>query len=149
MPLVGGNLSLFGWAPENGCLLCVVRQCNFGDRVLTPCSYWKVQPAVYGKMDSRGGFSASNWSKTNPPHYSDCRLLMLYKVGKKLWADFFALRLWRCSSEPCLNNQQSYGQMDVKHTPPTPHAATVQLHAFKSPTHCTLHCTLPCTVTYR
>jgi len=37
---------------------------------------------------------------------------MLYKVVKKLWADFFALRLWRCSGHLC-NKQQSYGQIDV------------------------------------
>ena len=29
-----------------------------------------------------------------------------------MWAEFFALRLWRCSGQPC-NSQQSYGQMDV------------------------------------
>src|SRR5271155_5552011 len=52
-----------------------------------------------------------NWSKNNPPHCSDCRL-MLYKVVMKLWPEFFGLRLWRCSGQPC-NNQQSYGQMDV------------------------------------
>jgi hypothetical protein len=28
---------------------------------------------------------------------------------------------------PTCNNQQSYGQMDVKHTPPTPHAATPRI----------------------
>ena len=37
---------------------------------------------------------------------------MLHEVVKKLWAEFFALRLWRRSGQPC-NNQQSYGQMDV------------------------------------
>jgi hypothetical protein len=37
---------------------------------------------------------------------------MLYKVVKKLWAEFFALRLWRCSGQSC-NNQQGSGQMDV------------------------------------
>ena len=37
---------------------------------------------------------------------------MLYKVVMKLWPEFFGLRLWRCSGQPC-NNQQSYGQMDV------------------------------------
>jgi len=29
-----------------------------------------------------------------------------------MWAEFFALRLWRCSGQLC-SNQQSYGQMDV------------------------------------
>ena len=29
-----------------------------------------------------------------------------------MWAEFFALRLWRCSGQAC-NNQQNYGQMDV------------------------------------
>src|SRR5271154_2987922 len=66
----------------------------------------------HGQMDATGGFSASSWSKNTPPHRSDCRLLMLYKVVKELWAEFFALRLWRCSAQPC-NNQQNYGQMDV------------------------------------
>jgi hypothetical protein len=37
---------------------------------------------------------------------------MLYKVVKKLWAEFFAFRLWRCSGQSC-NNQQGYRQMDV------------------------------------
>src|SRR5271156_2386520 len=66
----------------------------------------------HGQMDATGGFSASSWSKNTPPRRSDCRLLMLYKVVKELWAEFFALRLWRCSGQPC-NNQQNYGQMDV------------------------------------
>jgi hypothetical protein len=66
----------------------------------------------YGQTENMGGFSASNWSKTDPPRFSDCRLLMLYKEVKKLWPEFFALRLWRCSGQPC-NNQQTDGQMDV------------------------------------
>jgi len=37
--------------------------------------------------------------------------MMLYKVMKKIWAEIFALKLWRCSGPPC--NQHSYGQMDV------------------------------------
>ena|SRR5271155_2759364 len=44
----------------------------------------------YGQMDGTGGFRASNWSKDNSPRCSDCRLLMLYKVVKELWAEFFA-----------------------------------------------------------
>ena len=67
-------------------------------------------------MDGAGGFNTSNSrSKNNPPHCSDCRL-MLYKVVKELWeelwAEFFALRLWRCSGQPC-NKQWNNGQMDV------------------------------------
>src|SRR5271168_1353109 len=63
-------------------------------------------------MDATGAFGALNWSKTYPPCCSDCRLLMLYKVVKELWAEFFALRLGRCSGQPC-HNQQNYGQIDV------------------------------------
>ena len=66
----------------------------------------------HGQTDGAGGFSASNQSKNNPPRCSDCRLLMLYKVVKELWPEFFALRLWRCSGQPC-NNQRNYRQMDV------------------------------------
>ena len=33
---------------------------------------------------------------------------------------------------PTCNNQQSYGQMDVKHTPPTPHAATPRIQVSNS-----------------
>ena len=32
--------------------------------------------------------------------------------GEDVRAEFFALRLWRCSGHPC-NNQQSYEQMDI------------------------------------
>jgi hypothetical protein len=32
--------------------------------------------------------------------------------GEDVWAEFFAFRLWRCSGQPC-NNQQSYGPMNV------------------------------------
>jgi hypothetical protein len=39
-------------------------------------------------MEDTGGFSASNWYKNNPPCCSDCRLLMLYKVVKEIWAEF-------------------------------------------------------------
>jgi hypothetical protein len=39
-------------------------------------------------MDGTGGFSSLNWFKTNPPRWSDCRLFMLYKLVKKLWAEF-------------------------------------------------------------
>jgi hypothetical protein len=39
-------------------------------------------------MEVTGRFSASNWSKTNPPCLSDCRLVMLYKGVKYLWAEF-------------------------------------------------------------
>src|SRR5271170_218714 len=63
-------------------------------------------------MDDTGGFNVSDWSKTNLPRFSNCRLFMLYKVVKKLWAEFFAFRLWKCSGQPC-KNQHSYGQMNV------------------------------------
>jgi hypothetical protein len=49
-------------------------------------------------MDDTVGFSTLNGSSTDPPWSSDCRLLILYKVVKKLWVEFFALRLWRCSA---------------------------------------------------
>ena len=76
------------------------------------CLYLNNQRS-HGQMDATAGFSASNWSKTNPPRFSECRLLMLYKGLKMCRRNFFnALRLWRCSGQPC-NNQQSYGQMDV------------------------------------
>ena len=42
----------------------------------------------HGQIDATGRFSTSNWSKNNPPRCSNCRLLMLYKVVKKLWAEF-------------------------------------------------------------
>ena len=61
---------------------------------------WLKNQRCYGKTETTAGFSASNRSKTNPPRYSNCRLVMLYKVVKKLWAEFFALRLWRCSGQP-------------------------------------------------
>jgi hypothetical protein len=32
--------------------------------------------------------------------------------AEEVWADFFALGLWRCSGQPC-NNQQRYGQIDI------------------------------------
>src|SRR5271154_2679054 len=73
--------------------------------------YYLNNQCSYGQMDGTSGFSASNWSKNNHPRCSNCRL-MLYKVVKELWADFFSLRLWRCSGQPC-NSQQNYGQMDV------------------------------------
>jgi hypothetical protein len=39
-------------------------------------------------MEATAGFSASNWSKTNTPCFSDCRLVMLYKEVKEVWAEF-------------------------------------------------------------
>ena len=53
---------------------------------------------TYGQTEATSGFGALKWSKLGPPRCSDCRLLMLYKVVKMLWAEFFALRLWRCTS---------------------------------------------------
>src|SRR5271170_6884528 len=51
------------------------------------CLYLNNQQS-HRQMDSTGGFNASNRSRNNPPHCSNCRLLMLYKVVKKLWAEF-------------------------------------------------------------
>ena len=39
-------------------------------------------------MEGTGGFSALNWSKTNPPRFSECRLLMLYKGVKMCGRNF-------------------------------------------------------------
>src|SRR5271154_2096082 len=50
--------------------------------------YYLNNQCSYGQMDGTSGFSASNWSKNNHPRCSNCRL-MLYKVVKELWADFF------------------------------------------------------------
>ena len=66
--------------------------------------------------------------------------------GEDVWAEFFALRLWRCSGQPC-NNQQSYGQMDVKRTPPTPHAATPRIQVSNS-LYFTVTLYFTCTVTH-
>jgi hypothetical protein len=49
---------------------------------------WLNNQRCYGKTDGTGGFSASNWSDTNLPQSSDCRLVMLYKGGKKVWGEF-------------------------------------------------------------
>jgi len=52
------------------------------------CLYLNNQRS-YGKMEGTGRFTASNWSKTNPPRFSDCRLLVLYKgmktCGRNFW----------------------------------------------------------------
>jgi hypothetical protein len=45
------------------------------------CLYLNNQQS-YGKMEGTGRFTASNWSKTNPPRFSNCRLLLLYKGMK-------------------------------------------------------------------
>src|ERR1700685_379563 len=37
---------------------------------------------TYGQAETTAKFSASNWSKTNPPRFSDCRLVMLYRGVK-------------------------------------------------------------------
>ena len=34
----------------------------------------------YSKTDDAGEFSASEWSKNNPPRFSDSRLVMLYEA---------------------------------------------------------------------
>ena len=51
------------------------------------CLYLNNQRS-HGQTDATGGFSASNWSKTNPPRFSECRLLMLYK-GMKMYGRNF------------------------------------------------------------
>jgi len=43
----------------------------------------------YGQTEATDGFGASKRSKIDPPGSSDCRLVMLYKVVKELWAQFF------------------------------------------------------------
>src|ERR1700724_3735633 len=45
------------------------------------CLYLNNQRS-HGQMDATAGFSASNWSKTNPPRFSESRLLRLYKGMK-------------------------------------------------------------------
>src|SRR5271170_5522199 len=88
---------------------------DLGD-ILVPRNFifWLVakNQGSYGQTDTTERFNASNRSRNTSLRWSDCRLVMLYIVVKKLWAEFFALRLWRCSGHPC-NNQQSYGQMDI------------------------------------
>src|ERR1700685_4534812 len=37
---------------------------------------------TYGQAETTARFSASNWSKTDPPRFSDCRLVMLYRGVK-------------------------------------------------------------------
>ena len=51
---------------------------------------WLNKQQCYDKTDGTGGFNTSNRSKTNPSRCSDCRLVMLYKVVKKLWAEFLS-----------------------------------------------------------
>src|SRR5271170_7279297 len=70
------------------------------------CLYLNNQRS-YGQMDAADGFSASNWSKNNPPHCSDCRLLMLYKVVKiqpSLGAIFVSrdFSFWLVTQQPAI-----------------------------------------------
>ena len=51
------------------------------------CLYLNNQGS-HEQTDGTGGFRVSNWSKTNSPSSSDCRLVMLYGVVKKPWTDF-------------------------------------------------------------
>ena len=39
-------------------------------------------------IQAGSGSASSNWSKTNPSRFSNCRLLMLYKGVKQLWEEF-------------------------------------------------------------
>jgi hypothetical protein len=41
-----------------------------------------------GKMEGTGRFTASNWSKTDPPRYSDCSLLVLHEGMKMCGRNF-------------------------------------------------------------
>ena len=77
--------------PLHGILMVVVSYFTGGEEVwaeffaLKNWTYfrlWLTNQLVYGKMDDTGGFSASNWSKTNSLCCSDCRLVMLYKGVK-------------------------------------------------------------------
>src|ERR1700685_2121617 len=67
---------------------------------------------IYGQAETTARFSASNWSKTDPPRFSDCRLVMLYR-GVKIQP---SLATFLCPDIFCfclyLNNQQSYGKME-------------------------------------
>jgi len=52
---------------------------KFYYRNLEPFCLYLNNQWSHGQTDDTDGFSASNWSKTNPPRWSDCRLEMLYK----------------------------------------------------------------------
>jgi len=43
----------------------------------------------YGQTEDTGGFSASNWSKTDPPRLSDCSWKWWYRGGEKSWRNFW------------------------------------------------------------
>ena len=66
---------------------------------------------LYGQTEGTGGFSASNWSKTDPPRFSDCSWKWWYRGVKKL-PEFFTLRNWRCFGL-YLHNHWSYGQTET------------------------------------
>jgi len=73
--------------------MAVVSCCTEGEEVLAEFftlrnwryfRLWLNNQQCHGKTNGTGGFSTLNWSKTNLSRCSDCRLVMLYKVVKKL-----------------------------------------------------------------
>jgi len=64
---------------------------DLGD-ILVPRNFifWLVakNQGSYGQTDTTERFSASNRSRNTSLRWSDCRLVMLYIVVKKLWAEF-------------------------------------------------------------
>jgi hypothetical protein len=64
------------------------------------CLYLNNQHS-HGKMEHTGGFTALNWSKTNPPCLSDCTLLVLYRRRRSAGGIFCShgtLEMFTCTS---------------------------------------------------
>src|ERR1700684_1902111 len=62
---------------------------------------------TYGQAETTARFSAPNWSKTNPPRFSDCSLVMLYrgvKIQPSLGAIFWSrdFLFWLVSPQPLI-----------------------------------------------
>jgi hypothetical protein len=83
--------------PLHGILMVVVTCCTGGEcawaefftlRNWRCFCLWVSNQRCYDKTETTAGFSALNRSRFNPLRCSDCRL-MLYKVVKKLWAEFY------------------------------------------------------------
>ena len=74
---------------------------------------WLTNQKSYVRTDGTGGFKALNWSKTDPPRCSDCRLGILYK-GVNIQKSLVGIlqrdleRFWLY-----LHYQRSYGQTDA------------------------------------
>jgi hypothetical protein len=64
----------------------------------------------YGQTEDMGGFSASNWSRTDPPRFSNCSWKWWYRGLKKL-AEFLTLGNWRCFWL-YLHNHWPYGKTE-------------------------------------